>query len=76
MSKFGILQFYLNTTCFVDPSDTEVDRIRDKCGITLVEQQRQINSDGHHKKPARLNEAQREQSDTVEDSNVSICDRL
>ncbi|XP_030277557.1 uncharacterized protein LOC115584345 isoform X3 [Sparus aurata] len=70
VSKFGILRFYLNTTCLVDSSDAEVDRKRDKCGVTIVEQQRQTNSDEHQEKPARLNESQRKQSGTAEDSNV------
>ena len=47
-----------------------MDRKRDKCGVTIVEQLRQINSDEHQEKPARLNEPQREQSGTVEESNV------
>ena len=47
-----------------------MDRKRDKCGVTIVEQLRQTNSDEHQEKPARLNEPQREQSGTVEDSNV------
>ena len=58
VSTFLILLFYLNTTCFVDLCDTVVDKKRDKCGVPIVEQQRQTNSDEHQAKPARMNEPQ------------------
>lgn len=70
VSKCGILRFYLSTTCFVDSSDTDADRKSDSCHVTMEEQQRQTSSDEHQEKPATLNE--REQSGTVENSNVDL----